>query len=246
MLKRGAIFVPMSIPYHIYPCGDHAVTIELGDGINADVNQNVISLFQHLTGHKIEGVKDLIPAYNTLTVVYDTSFLKKKNPAISVYETISEHLQKAAAVVNEKISSATRLVKIPVCYDPSLVPDLISLAETHQLTVEEVIRLHTSKTYRVYMIGFLPGFAYMGSVDERIVTPRKTQPRTMVPAGSVGIAGEQTGIYPFDSPGGWQLIGQTFIQMFDAKKEAPCYLQPGDEAQFYPVSIAEFEKGKNL
>ncbi|MDB5211229.1 MAG: hypothetical protein JWQ30_2056 [Sediminibacterium sp.] len=235
----------MSTPYHIYPCGDHAVTIELGDGINAAVNQNVISLFQYLTEHKIEGMKDMIPAYNTLTIVYDTSLLKKKNPGIPVYETISAHLQKAAGLANEKNAARARLIKIPVCYDPSLAPDLVSLAETHQLSVDEVVKLHTARTYRVYMIGFLPGFAYMGSVDEKIITPRKTQPRTMVPAGSVGIAGEQTGIYPFDSPGGWQLIGQTFTQMFDEKKETPCYLQPGDEVQFYPVSIAEFEKGKN-
>ena len=104
------------------------------------------------------------------------------------------------------------------------------------------MKLHTGKTYRVFMIGFLPGFAYMGSVDERIITPRKANPRTMVPAGSVGIAGEQTGIYPFNSPGGWQLIGQTPSQMFSVDQEEPCLLQPGDAVQFYPIRLIEFEK----
>jgi inhibitor of KinA len=126
----------------------------------------------------------------------------------------------------------------------SLAPDIISLAETHELSVEEVISLHTAKIYRVYMIGFLPGFAYMGSVDEKLTTPRRMQPRTIVPAGSVGIAGEQTGIYPFDSPGGWQLIGQTPLQMFDATGATPCYLHPGDEVQFHAISIEEFKKAK--
>ena len=231
-------------PYHIYPCGDHAVTIELGDGINADINQKVITLFQYLSENKIEGVKDLIPAYNTLTLVYDVFLLKRKAPGISVYETMSSYLQRAAALVREEVIDQPRLMKIPVCYDPLLAPDIVSLAETHQLTVEEVVTLHTAKIYRVYMIGFLPGFAYMGSVDEKLVTPRRTQPRTNVPAGSVGIAGEQTGIYPFDSPGGWQLIGQTPIQMFDAKNAMPCYLHPGDQVQFHAISITEFKKAK--
>jgi inhibitor of KinA len=231
-------------PYHIYPCGDHAVTIELGDAIDININQKVISLFHHLSENKIEGVKDLIPAYNTLTLVYDVFLLKKKHPAISVYETMCSYLQKAAALIKEEISAARRLMKIPVCYDPQLAPDIVSLAETHQLTVDEVVRLHTAKIYRVYMIGFLPGFAYMGSVNEQLITPRRMQPRTIVPAGSVGIAGEQTGIYPFDSPGGWQLIGQTPIQMFDAKKTESCYLYPGDEVQFHAISIDEFKTVK--
>ncbi len=233
----------MSAPYHIYPCGDHAVTIELGDKINASINQKIIALFQFLSEQKLTGVKDIIPAYHTLTLVYDLPTLKKKNPANGVYELMCRHLQKAFDTVAIN-TTVTRLVSIPVCYDLSLAPDIVSLAETNKLSIEEVIMLHTNKTYRVYMIGFLPGFAYMGSVDEKINTSRRSQPRTLVPAGSIGIAGEQTGIYPFDSPGGWQLIGQTPVPMFDANKEEPCYLQPGDEVNFYAITIAEFEKLK--
>jgi inhibitor of KinA len=235
----------MSSPlYHIYPCGDHAVTIELGDKISADINQKVISLFHYLSENKIEGIKDVIPAYNALTIVYDTFLIKKKAPGISVYETMCWHLQNAAALTQDETVITQRLVKIPVCYDPLLAPDIISLSETHELTVEEVVALHTAKKYRVYMIGFLPGFAYMGSVDEKLITPRRQQPRTTVPAGSVGIAGEQTGIYPFGSPGGWQLIGQTPLRMFDAKNTIPCYLNPGDEVQFHAISLDEFKKAK--
>ncbi|MEO7530612.1 MAG: 5-oxoprolinase subunit PxpB [Sediminibacterium sp.] len=235
----------MCIPsYHIYPCGDHAVTIELGNEVAVAVNQKVLALFYYLSENTPDGVTDIIPAYNTLTLVYDVVFLKKSHPAIFVYEHVCAQLQKAVVAIGEEMITVARRVKIPVCYDASLAPDLFSLAESNKLSIEQVIQLHTGKIYRVYMIGFLPGFAYMGSVDEKIITPRLTQPRVLVPAGSIGIAGEQTGIYPFDSPGGWQLIGQTPVQMFDAKKELPCYLQPGDEVQFYAISLGEFTKQK--
>jgi inhibitor of KinA len=230
--------------YHIYPCGDHAVTIELGNEISIAINQKIIFLFRYLKELNIYGVRDVIPAYHTLTLVYDLALLKKQNPKGSVYEEMKAQLQNAFDLMKESPATTTKLVEVPVCYDSSLAPDIVSLADTHKLSVEEVVKLHTGKVYRVYMTGFLPGFAYMGTVDDKIHTPRKQQPRTLVPAGSVGIAGEQTGIYPFDSPGGWQLIGQTPVTMFDALREEPCYLRAGDEVRFYPVTLAEFSKLK--
>jgi len=238
--------MPITAPFRIYSCGDHAVTIELGDTVDAAINQKVIALFTYLQAQQLTGVKDIIPAYHTVTIVYDTALLKKQSPTATVYEMICGQLKKLIETFTVELTTVSRLVRIPVCYDLSLSPDIESLATLHKITVDEVIQLHTGKTYRVYMIGFLPGFAYMGTVDEKIATPRKAQPRTVVPAGSVGIAGGQTGIYPFDSPGGWQLIGQTPTAMFDSTKEEPCYLQPGDEIQFYPVSITEFTKLKQL
>jgi inhibitor of KinA len=229
---------------HIYPCGDHAVTIELGNEINIAINQKIIFLFRYLKELNIYGVRDVIPAYHTLTLVYDLALLKKQNPKDSVYEGMKAHLQKAFELMKDASAVATKLVEIPVCYDASLAPDIVSLAAMHELSVEEVVKLHTEKTYRVYMTGFLPGFAYMGTVDDKINTPRKQQPRTLVPAGSIGIAGEQTGIYPFDSPGGWQLIGQTPVTMFDAKREEPSFLKAGDEVRFYAVTLTEFTKLK--
>lgn len=229
----------------MYPCGDHAVTIELGDTISILTHQKVISVFNYLREHQIAGIKDLIPAYHTLTLIYDTAFLKDSIPTQTVYEWICEQVQQAIEICEMGILKKTIPIHIPVCYDISLAPDLLSLANTHQLAIEEVIQLHTKKTYQVFMIGFLPGFAYMGSVPEKINTPRKASPRTKVPGGSVGIAGEQTGIYPFDSPGGWQLIGQTPMRMFIPNQEAPCRLQPGDEVSFYPISLADFQQMKN-
>jgi inhibitor of KinA len=228
----------------MYPCGDHALTIEWGNEIDVSVNKSVIALFKVLQEANIKGVKDIIPAYNSVTVVYDTALLKKDAKTKTVYEWVSREVGKLIDIAVIDTEKNAKLVRIPVCYDISLAPDLVSLAAEHNLTIEEVVKLHVGKTYRVYMIGFLPGFAYMGSVDERIATPRKKNPRTMVPAGSVGIAGEQTGVYPFDSPGGWQLIGQTPVNMFSATKAEPCLLQPGDDVQFYPVTITEFEKIK--
>jgi inhibitor of KinA len=172
------------------------------------------------------------------------SLLKKEVKTKTVYEWMCRQVGKLIDSSAMDAAKPSRLIRIPVCYDLALAPDLVSLAAEHKLDTEEVVKLHTGKTYRVFMIGFLPGFAYMGSVDEKIATPRKINPRTLVPAGSVGIAGEQTGVYPFDSPGGWQLIGQTPIKMFSATKAEPCLLQPGDDVQFYAVTIMEFEKIK--
>ena len=238
--------MPVTPSYHMYPCGDHAVTIELGDRVDAAINQKVMALFTFLKTQQLKGIKDIIPAYHTVTIVYDTALLKKEVQTSTVYEMICEQLEKAVDQFTITSITESRLVRIPVCYDLSLAPDMESLATIHNISIDKLIQLHTGKIYRVYMIGFLPGFTYMGTVDEKIATPRKSIPRTLVPAGSVGIAGEQTGIYPFDSPGGWQLIGQTPIPMFSVDKEEPCYLHPGDEVKFYSISVAEFIKLKQL
>ena len=134
------------------------------------------------------------------------------------------------------------MLRIPVCYHSSLAPDLHLLAVQLHLTTDELIRIHVATTYRVFMLGFLPGFAYMGPVDQRIVAPRHDRPRSAVPAGSVGIAGAQTGIYPMQSPGGWQLIGRTPLQLFTPHLLPPCLLQPGDEVVMYPISLDEFNQ----
>ncbi len=231
----------MTASYKIYPCGDHAITIELGDSIDVAVNNKVISLFNHLKSEPVEGVKDIIPSYHTVTVVYDLLLLKKKHAF--VFQQMHDWLYRSAEACSAVITHA-RQVRIPVYYDTSYTADISFIAEQHGLSADEVISIHASKTYRVYLIGFLPGFAYMGTVDPRIATPRKTSPRVLVPAGSIGIAGEQTGIYPFDSPGGWQLLGQTPLSIFDITKPQPCLLQPGDEVQFYSITIDEFKKIK--
>ena len=156
--------------------------------------------------------------------------------------------QRVAALLSDfkpEQSSSTRKIKIPVCYDVCFGIDLQEMSNQKQISIEELIQLHTAQTYRVYMIGFLPGFAYMGRVHETLITPRKVQPRRTVEAGSVGIAAEQTGIYPFASPGGWNIIGQTPLQLFNLKRNEPVLLQAGDEVQFERININTFYQIKN-
>lgn len=232
------------MPSRIYPSGDHAITIEMGDRIDAGINQQVIALFQQLKGLNTPGVKDIIPAYHTLTVVYDPLSIKKNKQHATIYQQMEEWLLQHATI-HADAPASNRKMRIPVCYDAVFGLDLAFIAQSHGLSIDEVIQLHTARTYRVYLIGFLPGFAYMGTADERIATPRKISPRTMVPAGSVGIAAEQTGIYPFDSPGGWQLVGRTPFKMFDVNNASPCLLNPGDEVQFYPIDTDTFNQLSN-
>ncbi len=231
--------------YQITPCGDHALTVQFGESISPEVHRHVINLYKHLSQLSGEGIRDIIPAYTTVTVVYDLAFFLKKYAGQPVSEKLSRFIQEAIAEMQDAEIQTKRLVKVPVCYDASLAPDLFSLAEEKNITTEELIRLHTETIYKVYMLGFLPGFAYMGSVDAKIAAARKTDPRTKVPAGSVGIAGTQTGIYPFESPGGWQLIGQTPLPVFDAGKNSPCLFSPGDTVQFFPITLTEFKKMQN-
>ena len=203
------------LPYHILPLGDHALTIELGNSIDASVNQNCIAVFHQLKQAGLAFVKDIIPAYASVTVVYDVTAIRKEKP--SAYLFMKEKLEILLAGMDLDQPVSHRKIEIPVCYDLSLGIDLQEMSQEKNMSIEEIIQMHTNKSYRVFMIGFLPGFAYMGSVDEKIITARRIQPRTNVAAGSVGIAGEQTGIYPLDSPGGWNIIGQTPLKLFDRR-----------------------------
>ena len=190
--------------------------------------------------NKFRGFIETVPAYASLAVFYDTAIIYKAYPvtttAFDLVKNITEQLVKnihPAAIIQGNT------INIPVYYNGV---DLETIATQHQLSVEEVIRIHASKTYRVFMIGFLPGFAYMGKVDERIATPRHATPRINVQAGSVGIADLQTGIYPLASPGGWQLIGQTPLKIFDQQKKEPCLFSAGDMVQFNSISKEAFNK----
>jgi inhibitor of KinA len=226
----------MKPDYTIYPLGDSALIVDFGNIINEDVNKRVLHLFT-LLQNALPFAIDIIPAYSSLTIYYDACALH--TPTVSAFEIVKGKI--LPFLNNESVSlPPQRLIEIPVCYAASFAPDLAELAAKKQLSMDEVVRLHTAKTYRVYTIGFLPGFAYMGKVDEQLATPRRQQPRTQIPAGSVGIAGEQTGIYPLTSPGGWNIIGQTPLKLFDAQQENPVLLQPGDNIQFYSITEDEF------
>ena len=231
--------------YHIFPLGENAVTLDFGNMIDEDINKKVIVLFDWWKENKLNGIKDIIPAYSSLTLIYDVEEISNQSGDSSTFEFLKQKMEDSFKKVNWRKSSTSRQIEIPVCYYSSLAPDLQLLADEKKLQMEEVIQLHTSRTYRVYIIGFLPGFAYLGKVDERISMPRKTNPRPLVYQGSVGIAGEQTGVYPLDSPGGWNIIGQTPLRLFDPQKEDLVLLQAGDEVKFLSITLKEFHQIKS-
>ncbi|HUS01901.1 MAG TPA: 5-oxoprolinase subunit PxpB [Chitinophagaceae bacterium] len=227
--------------FTITPLGDAALIINFDNIIDEDINKKVLQLFQQLSIQKLNGVKDIVPAYSSLTIHYDAAAIKLNiinyRPA---FEILQEDIKKTLTVYPETEIPYSQKIKIPVCYSEKYALDINDISKEKNLSIDEIIRLHTAKKYRVYMTGFLPGFAYMGIVDEKIIMPRKPQPRTNVAAGSVGIAGIQTGIYPLDSPGGWQIIGKTPVKLFDKEKDDPVLLQPGDEIEFYSITEDEF------
>jgi inhibitor of KinA len=199
-----------------------------------------MALQQALAKNNFKGFVETVPAYASLAVFYDAVIVKNNYPVTTTaIDIVKNCVEKLIYEINSTAVIKRTTIAIPVYYNGE---DVEAVAKLHQLSIEEVINIHTAKTYRVFMIGFLPGFAYMGKVDERIATPRLSSPRTNVQAGSVGIAGFQTGIYPLQSPGGWQIIGQTPIKIFDAAKNNPCLLQAGDEVQFISIGKEDFEK----
>jgi inhibitor of KinA len=239
--------VVQAAPYQIYAIGDQGITLDYGGEMSESVNLKIFQLYKVLKDWQPDAVLDIIPAYHSISLIYDLIRIKKLAGSLSAFQYLEIKLKlmeaSIAGVANEYM---TRKIDIPVCYDTSVAPDLHELAMAHQLPRETFIEIHVQQVYRVYMIGFMPGFAYMGSVDQRIASPRKANPRVHVPAGSVGIAGFQTGIYPFDSPGGWQIIGQTPLLLFDANKEHPTLLEPGDEVRFHQINLNEFHHLKNI
>lgn len=210
------------------PLGDAAILVQFGDAIDPEINARVHRLAAALAAANRAGFGEPVPAYTSVLLHYD--------PLQLDYAEVLREVQALlpGQELREMVSSA-RLVEIPVRYGGADGPDLDTVAATNNLTPQEVIAIHSGREYPVYLIGFLPGFPYLGGLDPRIATPRRESPRTLVPAGSVGIAGEQTGIYPLDSPGGWQLIGRTSSALFDPQREPPSLLAPGDRVRFVPV-----------
>lgn len=231
----------MTSGFTIFPLGDSALTIEFGHVIDKEINRRVLALFRQLKSLSLPHFTDVVPAYGSLTVYYDTvAIVKEVGEDKTAFEAVSEIVRQL--LEDERVSAidvAPRHIRVPVCYAARCAPDLEELARAKGLTTEEVVQLHTSGTYRVYMLGFLPGFAYMGEVDERIAMPRKDKPARVV-AGGVGIAGRQTGIYPLASPGGWQIIGRTPLKLFHRKNEHPVLFSPGDTVTFYSITEDEF------
>jgi KipI family sensor histidine kinase inhibitor len=214
---------PEIVP-RISPVGESAVLIELGDVLDPAVNRRVRALDRWLAADPLAGVLTWVPGYISLLVYYD--------PLVCTDEDVCAWLLARWECCPPEVAGHANRVTIPVRYGGVDGPDLNFVAKSHRLSPEEVVRRHTAPVYRVGMMGFTPGFAYLMGLDPGLETPRLANPRTHVPAGSVGIAGGQTGVYPLDSPGGWQLIGRTALALFDPSREEPFLLSPGDEVRF--------------
>jgi KipI family sensor histidine kinase inhibitor len=214
----------MTFKPKIVPLGDSALLVQLGAEIDITINQHVHALTALINHSSLNGVIETVPAYSTLLVHYDPSTLRDAE--------IQRWLREKFDQVADTNLRKPRQIEVPVRYGGQYGVDLEFVADYHHLQVEDVIRIHSSQTYTVYMMGFTPGFPYMGKLDDAIIMPRLETPRTHVPAGTVAIAGSQTGIYPIDSPGGWRLIGHTSLRLFDPKSESPFLLAPGDEVRY--------------
>lgn len=227
--------------FQIYPLGDQALTLQLGDAITEEVNEQCIALAHYLDGLHIPGVKEVAAAYHTVTIRYDAFAIHQHAHSPSPAEWLRQHLMQRVQDITTIPATSHRLMEVPACFDLSFAPDLEMLAAQKQMTTDAVVHAFTSTRYRVYMIGFLPGFPYMALVPQSIATPRKQQPSLIQP-GSIGIAGVQTGIYPLQSPGGWNIIGRTPWRIFDAMADTPNLFQAGDTVKFYPIDIETFHQ----
>src|SRR5262245_4179753 len=222
--------------WRLIPVGDSVVVVELEERIDLSINQRAVSLARRVRAAHVPGIRDVVPTFRSVAVYFD--------PLQTDYEALIRRLEGAVAALDAPFEDSgakadAEPIAVPVCYGGEFGPDLAEVAAFGGVTESEAARLHANAVYRVFMIGFLPGFAYMGTVDSRIAAPRRPNPRTRVPAGSVAIAGPQTGIYPSESPGGWQLIGRTTLRLFDPSQREPSTFAAGDLVQFYPVSSVD-------
>lgn len=222
----------------ILTVGDSALLIEFGKEISPEINQRISALVQLMKEQHIEGLVDIIPAFCSLLINYD--------PRVISYEEIKERIEHLLKVDFKTENKRKKVFEIPVCYGGEYGPDLANIAAHAGLSEEEVIQIHSSQDYLIYMLGFLPGFTYLGGLDERIHTPRLANPRIKISAGSVGIGGSQTGIYPVDSPGGWQLMGMTPVKTYDPERETPILVEAGDYIRFVPVTEEEYRHIQEL
>jgi KipI family sensor histidine kinase inhibitor len=215
------------------PFGDNGLLIEFGNEISLEVNRRVIALSEAIKDAKIQGVEEQVPTYRSLLVRYDASKTSYEYLVFSIKDV-------EKTMTEQNMEKVGRKTIIPVIYGGEYGPDLADVARFHGLTEEQVVKIHSGREYRVYMVGFVAGFPYLGEVADKIATPRLETPRLKVPAGSVGIAEKQTGIYPCEAPGGWRIIGRTHLRLFNPLQQPPALLQLGDIVKFKPISEKEF------
>ncbi|MDU7823698.1 MAG: 5-oxoprolinase subunit PxpB [Veillonella sp.] len=223
----------------ISPVGDCAISIDFGQVIDPKINRQIRQIIEQIKDLQLDGIIELVPTYCALLVQYDAMVYSYSDICRILEPTLQESVMDSA---NELVT----IVEIPTVYGGEFGPDLGFVASHNHLSEAEVVSIHSGTDYLVYMLGFIPGFTYLGGMDPRIATPRLSSPRTLIPAGSVGIAGEQTGTYPSDSPGGWQIIGRTPVTMYDMSKKQAALLQAGDYVRYVFIDENEFHRIKSL
>lgn len=223
----------------ISPVGDRAISIDFGQVIDPTINRHIRQTIERIKALQLEGIIELVPTYCALLVEYDAMLYSYSDICNIIEPTLEEGMTNTT---NEMVT----VVEVPTVYGGEFGPDLSFVASHNHLSEDEVISIHSGTDYLVYMLGFIPGFTYLGGMDPRIATPRLSSPRTLIPAGSVGIAGEQTGTYPSDSPGGWQIIGRTPVTMYDMSKAQAALLKAGDYVRYVPIDESEFHRIKAL
>lgn len=223
----------------ISPVGDRAISIDFGQVIDPTINRHIRQTIERIKELQLDGIIELVPTYCALLVEYDAMLYSYSEICNIIEPTLEEGM---ANTINELVT----VVEVPTVYGGEFGPDLSFVASHNHLSEDEVISIHSGTDYLVYMLGFIPGFTYLGGMDSRIATPRLSSPRTLIPAGSVGIAGEQTGTYPSDSPGGWQIIGRTPVTMYDMSKAQAALLKAGDYVRYVPIDESEFHRIKAL
>lgn len=223
----------------IVPLGDCALVVEFGEAIDPHLSSHIAALAQRLRSDPPAGVRDIVPTYATLALHYDPVAVGSDD---SPYEILAAEVEAWLKEQPGEVAAGGRLIEIPVCYGGEYGEDLEALAQRHGLAHAEVVRLHSEPEYHVHMLGFVPGFAYLGGLDARLATPRRDSPRARVPPGSVAIGGGQTGVFPLETPGGWHLIGRTPLRLFTPDAEPPCLLNAGDKVRFLAIDAREYAR----
>lgn len=219
--------------FTISPEGDRALVADFGNIIDEKINDEVNSLSSIILSKHIPGVSELLPTYRSLVVFYD--------PLVLTYGELRAQLEKMDPDEASACDSPREVIEVPCCYEKEFAPDLDGLSALSGLSTGEIVKVHSGTEYKIYMLGFLPGFVYLGGLDKRIAAPRLDSPRTSIPARSVGIGGSQTGVYPIASPGGWRLIGSTPLDFYDPSKQDPILCHAGEYIHFTPVTKAEYD-----
>ncbi|MCL7749657.1 5-oxoprolinase subunit PxpB [Halalkalibacter alkaliphilus] len=229
---------------------ESAVVVSFGEEICFDLHEKVKALTNYLQDHSFVGLIETVPSFTSVTIFYDPIQIYKRERKVnhtnveSPSDFVCAYLKEAVQNLGKIDKHRTRIVEIPVCYGGAFGPDLDYVADHNDLSPEQVVKIHSSGDYLVYMVGFAPGFPYLGGMSEKIATPRREKPRIEIPQGSVGIAGMQTGVYSLSTPGGWQIIGRTPFDLFLKDKTPPSLLESGDVVRFRPITVEEYDDYK--